>query len=114
MNNELERFYEVIRQLEAGEIRVAEKTETGWKVNSWIKEVILSGFRLGKMTDMSEGLFSFFDKDTLPPRRFSVEDGIRRFQRRATNIRRLLQISKNAFGPQRKASERALQYVEKR
>ena len=77
MNNELERFYEVIRQLEAGEIRVAEKTETGWKVNSWIKEVILSGFRLGKMTDMSEGLFSFFDKDTLPPRRFSLEDGIR-------------------------------------
>ena len=77
MNNELERVYEVIRQLEAGEIRVAEKTETGWKVNSWIKEVILSGFRLGKMTDMSEGLFSFFDKDTLPPRRFSLEDGIR-------------------------------------
>ncbi len=77
MNNELEKFYEVLRQLEAGQIRVAEKKDGKWVVNSWIKEVILSGFRLGKTVDMSDGVFSFFDKDTIPPRRFTAADGVR-------------------------------------
>lgn len=77
MNTELEQFNDVIRRLEAGEIRVAEKKDGRWIVNSWIKEVILSGFRIGKMKDMSDGIFSFFDKDTIPPRRFTMEDGIR-------------------------------------
>ena len=44
MNTELERFYEVMRGLESGEIRVAEKVDGQWKVNSWVKEVILTGF----------------------------------------------------------------------
>ncbi len=42
-----------------------------------IKEVILSGFRLGKLADMTEGRFSFFDKDTIPVRRFTAENGVR-------------------------------------
>ncbi len=76
--SELEKFYEVIRDLEAGKIRVAEKTsDGGWKVNSWIKEVILCGFKYGKMTEMSQGQFSFFDKDTIPPRQFTADDKVR-------------------------------------
>lgn len=75
--NELERFYDVCTRLETGEIRVAEKKNGEWEVNSWVKEVILSGFRLGKLKDMSEGGFSFLDKDTVPPRCFSLEDKIR-------------------------------------
>lgn len=73
----IERFNEVLAALEAGELRVAEKTGGEWKVNTWVKEVILAGFRLGKMTDMSEGQFSFFDKDTYPVRSFRLEDGVR-------------------------------------
>lgn len=73
----IERFNEVLSALEAGELRVAEKTGGEWKVNTWVKEVILAGFRLGKMTDMSEGQFSFFDKDTYPVRSFRQEDGVR-------------------------------------
>ena len=73
----IERFNEVLSALEAGELRVAEKTGGEWKVNTWVKEVILAGFRLGKMTDMSEGQFSFFDKDTYPVRSFRLEDGVR-------------------------------------
>ena len=57
MNTELDRFHEVCRDLESGKVRVAEKIEGEWKVNSWVKEVILSGFRLGKLTDMSDGQF---------------------------------------------------------
>ena len=77
MNTELDRFHEVCRDLESGKVRVAEKIEGEWKVNSWVKEVILSGFRLGKLTDMSDGQFSFFDKDTIPVRKFTPENGVR-------------------------------------
>lgn len=77
MENEMERFLQVCVDLESGKIRVAEKKDGEWIVNSWIKEVILSGFRLGKLADMSEGEFSFIDKDTIPVRKFSVEDKVR-------------------------------------
>lgn len=74
---EKDRFNQTIADLESGRIRVAEKVGGKWKVNAWIKEVILSGFRLGKLTDMTEGQFSFFDKDTIPTRKFTAEDGVR-------------------------------------
>ena len=77
MNPELEKFYEVCSALEKGEIRVAERIDGQWIVNAWIKEVILSGFRYGKMTDMSQGEFSFFDKDTIPARKITLEDKVR-------------------------------------
>ncbi len=73
----LERFNEVMDALEKGEVRVAEKIDGTWKVNSWVKEVILAGFRLGAITDMSEGQFAFFDKATFPVRRFKADDGVR-------------------------------------
>ena len=73
----LERFNEVLAALETGELRVAEKTGGEWKVNTWVKEVILAGFRLGEITDMSAGQFPFFDKDTYPVRGFRQEDGVR-------------------------------------
>lgn len=74
---ELDRFYEVCDALEKGEIRIAEKKDGEWTVNAWIKEVILNGFRYGKLTDMSAGQFSFFDKDTLPLRDFSLDSKVR-------------------------------------
>ena len=70
-------FEEVVKALEEGRIRVAEKTSEGWKVNAWVKEAILEGFRKGKLTDMSKEEYSFFDKDTLPLRKFSLEDKVR-------------------------------------
>lgn len=72
-----ERFAEVMDALERGAVRVAEKSAGQWRVNTWVKEVILAGFRLGKITDMSEGRFPFFDKDTYPVRTFSLEDRVR-------------------------------------
>ena len=74
---ELEHFYEVITALETGQLRVAEKVNGDWVVNSWVKEVILSGFRLGKVVDMSQGDFAFFDKDTIPLQSFDLEDRVR-------------------------------------
>ncbi len=64
--------------LTAGKIRAAEPTGDGWKVNVWVKQGILLGFRLGELADMSRsGTLSFVDKDTFPARRFTPKDRIR-------------------------------------
>ena len=72
-----EKFEEVIAGLEAGQLRVAEKVDGAWQVNKWVKEVILAGFKLGQIADMSQGQFPFFDKDTYPVRKFAAADGVR-------------------------------------
>jgi 2,3,4,5-tetrahydropyridine-2-carboxylate N-succinyltransferase len=73
----IQEFNEVIEALEKGELRVARKADGVWQVNKHVKEVILAGFKLGTITDMSEGQFPFFDKDTYPVRKFTPEDGVR-------------------------------------
>ena len=73
----LQEFNKVMEALEKGELRVAEKVDGQWNVNRQVKEVILAGFRLGTVTEMSQGRFSFFDKDTFPLRQFKADDGVR-------------------------------------
>jgi 2,3,4,5-tetrahydropyridine-2-carboxylate N-succinyltransferase len=71
-------FLEFRDQLTRGEIRAAEKAGENWKVNVWVKQGILLGFRIGELSEMGDGLgFSFVDKDTFPTRRFSVSDRVR-------------------------------------
>lgn len=72
-----ERFEEVMDALEAGTVRVAERVDGQWRVNTWVKEAILEGFKLGQIEDMSEGQFGFCDKSTFPVRHLSPEDGVR-------------------------------------
>jgi 2,3,4,5-tetrahydropyridine-2-carboxylate N-succinyltransferase len=69
-------FLEFRNQLTQGKIRAAEKHDGKWKVNPWVKQGILLGFRLGALAEMPAGL-SFVDKDTFPARHFSVTDKIR-------------------------------------
>ena len=73
----LKEFTQVIEALEKGELRVAQKVDGVWKVNRHVKEVILAGFKLGAVKDMSQGQFPFFDKDTFPVREFQADDGVR-------------------------------------
>jgi 2,3,4,5-tetrahydropyridine-2-carboxylate N-succinyltransferase len=69
---------ELLDALERGEIRAAERGADGvWAAVPWVKRGILLGFRVGTITDMSVAPFSFLDKHTYPPRRLSVEDGVR-------------------------------------
>ena len=68
--------------LNAGEIRAAEpdgSAPAGWRVNAWVKQGILLGFRLGALTDMSidRARQPWFDKSTYPVRPLSLEDGVR-------------------------------------
>ena len=57
--------------LSSGDVRAAEpdrSSATGWRVNPWVKQGILLGFKYGIHADMSadHGRWPFYDKDTLP------------------------------------------------
>lgn len=74
-------IYETFKTaLRRGEIRSAEKAVDGsWHANSWVKQGILLGFRMGKMVEMSKDTetLQFFDKDTFPLRPMTLDDGVR-------------------------------------
>ena len=72
-------FDELKRALNRGEVRAAEKTESGkWLVNSWVKQGLLLGFRMGAITDVSAGeVFKFVDKDTYPTRPTTIDENVR-------------------------------------
>ncbi len=65
---------ELLSALEKGEVRAAEPDGDNWRVNTWVKQGLLLGFRLGDIVDLPGG---FLDKDTYPVRRFAVSDGVR-------------------------------------
>jgi 2,3,4,5-tetrahydropyridine-2-carboxylate N-succinyltransferase len=76
------RAFETLRHaLGNGTVRAAEPDGTiasGWRVNTWVKQGILLGFRFGDTVDMSvdRGL-PFFDKDTMPVKQPGVGAGVR-------------------------------------
>jgi 2,3,4,5-tetrahydropyridine-2-carboxylate N-succinyltransferase len=72
-------FDEFKGALNRGEVRAAERNNDGeWLVHTWVKQGLLLGFRMGALTDMSEGnTFKFFDKDTYPARPTRITDNVR-------------------------------------
>jgi 2,3,4,5-tetrahydropyridine-2-carboxylate N-succinyltransferase len=66
--------------LESGEVRAAAPdaaSPSGWRVNAWVKQGILLGFRLGVLEEFPAASFSFVDKSTYPVRHFGAGDGVR-------------------------------------
>ena len=77
-----EAFFALQRALGAGEIRAAEPDSSqpsGWRVNAWVKQGILLGFRFGDTIDMSadHGKWPFYDKDTMTLKKPGAGAGIR-------------------------------------
>jgi 2,3,4,5-tetrahydropyridine-2,6-dicarboxylate N-succinyltransferase len=71
-------FSELKGALNRGEARSAEPDGSGgWRVNGWVKQGILLGFRAGALADVSTGGFSFFDKANLPIRTLTAADNVR-------------------------------------
>lgn len=66
---------EVIDQLDAGKLRCAEPTATGWQVNEWVKKAVVLYFPIQKMETMEAGIFEYHDK--MPLKRGYKEKGIR-------------------------------------
>ena len=70
------------RELSAGHVRAAEpdaSTDTGWRVNAWVKEGILVGFRCGAIATFpsANNNSPYLDKDTLPLKPMSTDSNIR-------------------------------------
>jgi 2,3,4,5-tetrahydropyridine-2-carboxylate N-succinyltransferase len=65
--------------LNRGEVRAAERASDGsWSVNSWVKQGILLGFRMGQLVDMSaSSVLRFFDKETYRTRPTTLNENIR-------------------------------------
>jgi 2,3,4,5-tetrahydropyridine-2-carboxylate N-succinyltransferase len=71
-------FNELVKLLNKGSVRAAEKKDGAWKVNGWVKKGILLGFRIGKLKDISiNNDFRFFDKHTLKLKPIKLSDNIR-------------------------------------
>jgi 2,3,4,5-tetrahydropyridine-2,6-dicarboxylate N-succinyltransferase len=68
--------------LSTGAVRAAEpdpSSPAGWRVNTWVKQGILLGFRFGDIVDasMDHGRVPFYDKDTLPLKKPGLAAGVR-------------------------------------
>lgn len=75
-------FFAMQRALSDGGARAAEPDQaspTGWRVNAWVKQGILLGFRFGDMVDCSadHGKWPFYDKDTMTLKKPGLEAGVR-------------------------------------
>ena len=75
-------FASLREALSSGRVRAAEPDASapgGWRVNAWVKQGILLGFRFGDIVDVSmdHGRVPFYDKDTLPLKKPGVAAGVR-------------------------------------
>jgi len=75
-------FARLRQALSAGQVRAAEPdsaSPSGWRVNAWVKQGILLGFKFGDLVDVSmdHGKLPFYDKDTLPLRKPGLDAGVR-------------------------------------
>ena len=66
---------ETLALLDAGQLRVAQKTPQGWQVNAWVKEAILLYFAVSKMQVMEVAPFEFHDK--IPLKKNLEQAGVR-------------------------------------
>ncbi|MFJ1390687.1 2,3,4,5-tetrahydropyridine-2,6-dicarboxylate N-succinyltransferase [Capnocytophaga canimorsus] len=65
----------VIEQLDAGLLRVAQPTASGWQVNQWVKKAVVLYFPIQKMETLEAGIFEYHDK--IPLKKGFESKGIR-------------------------------------
>jgi len=71
-------FIELRAKLTTAEVRAAQRGSHGWVANTWVKKGILLGHRLGQIEDFCINQhFRFYDRNTFPPRKLEIEDGVR-------------------------------------
>jgi 2,3,4,5-tetrahydropyridine-2-carboxylate N-succinyltransferase len=75
-------FARLREELSSGRVRAAEPDSSnpvGWRVNTWVKQGILLGFKFGDVVDasMDHGRVAFYDKDTLPLKKPGLAAGVR-------------------------------------
>ncbi|KIE05487.1 2,3,4,5-tetrahydropyridine-2,6-dicarboxylate N-succinyltransferase [Candidatus Jidaibacter acanthamoeba] len=69
------KIFQVLQQLDKGEIRVAEKKEGVWQVNEWVKKAILLSFKYNHNRIISdESDFKYYDKVPLKFADYTEDD----------------------------------------
>lgn len=69
---------ELLKGLDNGRFRAAEKDHDTWRVNTWVKKGILLAFRFGQIKDQSiDNNFKFFDKHNIPLKKITLENKVR-------------------------------------
>jgi len=63
----------VLQQLDAGQVRVAEKVTSEWHVNEWIKKTILLYFKLNPSRVINADYTQFYDKVPLKYSHYTTE-----------------------------------------
>ena len=53
---------QVIKKLDSGELRIAEKVDNQWTVNQWLKKAVLISFRINENTILRGPYTTWFDK----------------------------------------------------
>jgi 2,3,4,5-tetrahydropyridine-2-carboxylate N-succinyltransferase len=66
---------EAVGQIDRGEVRVAEPSGDGWKVNEWAKKAVLLYFRVRGMETIEVGPYEYHDK--IPLKTGWAERGVR-------------------------------------
>lgn len=66
---------ESVAGLDRGDLRVLEKTASGFELNDWLKKAILLYFRLQKMSVLEAGDFRWVDK--IPVKKWQGDEGVR-------------------------------------
>ncbi len=65
----------VIAALDLGTLRVAQPSDSGWKVNEWVKKAVVLYFPIQEMKTIEVGPFEFHDK--IPLKKDYAEKGVR-------------------------------------
>lgn len=70
---------QVLDALEAGTLRAARRDDNGtWQAVAWVKRAILLAFRMSRVVELPMNTtFGFTDKEAIPPRSFTADDGVR-------------------------------------
>lgn len=65
---------QTIQLLDNGELRVAEPSQSGWRVNQWVKKAVLLSFRIRDNQVINAGHVQYFDKVPVKYQNFSQQD----------------------------------------
>ena len=67
--------FDTIAALDSGELRVAEKSDDGWRSNAWVMKAINLYFAVAEMKTTEAGPFEYHDK--IPTKKNLAEAGVR-------------------------------------
>jgi len=73
--NTIDSVREVLNLLDNGSLRCAEPSNSGWKVNEWVKKAVVLYFPIQKMEVLETGIFEYHDK--IPLKNNYKEKGVR-------------------------------------